>query len=66
MNVFLTWISVTVTMIFVAAIWFSYLVRVVLNEELVQERKRRRNRARELERRRMDDKIAARKKRRGG
>ncbi len=65
MNNFMTWLCVTITMGFAAGVWFAYLVRVVLNEELVQERKRRRARERELERRRIEDKIAARKRRRG-
>lgn len=49
-------------MLFIASIWFMYLVRIVLNDEIVNERKRRRMRARELERRQVEDKI---KRRRG-
>ncbi|MDR0362603.1 MAG: hypothetical protein LBJ46_07995 [Planctomycetota bacterium] len=56
-----TWISVTLGMLFAAFLWFAYLVRIVFNDEIVQEKRRRRMRARELERRRIED--AARKKR---
>lgn len=62
MNSMMSWLSTVVLMLFVAAIWFMYLVRIVLNDEVVNERRRRRMRARELERRRAEDKI---KKRRG-
>lgn len=55
-------LSSLVIMLFIASIWFMYLVRIVLNDEVVNERRRRRMRARELERRRIEDKI---KRRRG-
>jgi|GEM_PF-2785912 hypothetical protein len=54
----MTWLCITIGMVFAAGVWFAYLIKVVLNDELVQERKRRRMRARELERRRIDDKAA--------
>ncbi len=44
-------------MLCAAGFWFAYLIRVVLNEEVVQERRRRRMRARELERRKAEDKA---------
>jgi lipid A disaccharide synthetase len=59
----MTWVSVVMAMFFAASVWFAYLVRIVLNDEVVQERKRRRMRARELERRRQEDR-ANRKRRR--
>lgn len=62
MNSVMSLLSTMVLMLFIAAIWFMYLVRIVLNDEVVNERRRRRMRARELERRRIEDKI---KKRRG-
>ena len=55
MNSAMTWLCVIITMFFAACVWFAYLIKVVLNDEVVQERKRRRMRARELERRRHDD-----------
>lgn len=51
------WLSMLAVMCFIAFIWFAYLIRIVLNEEVVQERKRRRMRARELERRKVEDKA---------
>lgn len=60
----MTWLSVLAAMLFAAFIWFAYLVRIVLNDEVVQERKRRRLRQRELERRRIEDK-ATKKRQRG-
>lgn len=62
MNSVMSWLSTVMLMLFIAGIWFMYLVRIVLNDEVVNERRRRRMRARELERRRIEDKI---KKRRG-
>ena len=64
MNSMMTWLCVIITMMFAAGVWFAYLVRIVLNDEVVQERKRRRMRARELERRRAEDKAAHRRQRR--
>ena len=58
MNSMMTWLCVIITMVFAAGVWFAYLVRIVLNDEVVQERRRRRMRARELERRRSEDKAA--------
>ena len=46
-----------VIMLFAAGVWFAYLIKIVLNEEIVQEKKRRRIRARELERRALEDKA---------
>lgn len=57
MNNLMSWTSTIVLMLFVAGVWFMYLVRIVLNDEVVNERRRRRMRARELERRRIEDKI---------
>lgn len=62
MNNVMTWLCIIITMLFAAGIWFAYLIKIVLNDELVQERKRRRMRVRELERRRIEDR--AKKKRR--
>lgn len=63
MNSLMTWLCIAITMFFVAGIWFAYLVRIVLNDEVVQERRRRRMRARELERRRTEDRAAKRRRR---
>ena len=60
----LTWMCVITSMIFAAGIWFAYLIRIVLNDEVVQERKRRRMRVRELERRRQEDKARKNRRRR--
>lgn len=60
----MTWLSVVIAMMFAAGIWFAYLVRIVLNDEVVQERKRRRMRARELERRRAEDRASRNRRRR--
>lgn len=60
----MTWLSLIIIMLFAAGIWFAYLVRIVLNDEVVQERKRRRMRARELERRRIEDKANRNRRRR--
>lgn len=56
MSGMMTWMCIIITMVLAAGIWFAYLIKVVLNDEVVQERKRRRMRARELERRRIEDK----------
>lgn len=58
----MTWLSVIMAMVFLAFVWFAYLIRVVLNDEVVQERKRRRMRARELERRKIEDKAKRRRR----
>ena len=42
-------------MIVAAFLWFAYLIKIVFNDEVVQERRRKRMRARELERRRQED-----------
>lgn len=63
MNSLMTWLSVIMFMVFAAGLWFAYLIRVVLNDEVVQERKRRRMRARELERRRIEDKTSKKRRR---
>lgn len=60
----MTWLCIIITMFFAAGVWFAYLVRIVLNDEVVQERKRRRMRARELERRRIEDKANRRRQNR--
>ena len=62
MSGFLTWFCVGMGMLIAAFFWFSYLVKIVFNDELVQERRRRKMRVRELEHRQQED--AARK--RGG
>ena len=64
MNSMMTWLCVVIIMLFAAGIWFAYLVRIVLNDEVVQERRRRRMRARELERRRIEDKAQKNRRRR--
>ncbi|MCD8141143.1 MAG: hypothetical protein LUE17_15475 [Planctomycetaceae bacterium] len=64
MNSLMTWLCIIMVMTVAAGVWFAYLVRIVLNDEVVQERRRRRMRARELERRRIEDKAHGRKKRR--
>lgn len=53
----MTWLCIVIAMMFAAGIWFAYLIRIVLNDEVVQERKRRRMRARELERRKHEDRA---------
>lgn len=58
----MTWLSVIMGMVFLAFVWFAYLIRVVLNDEVVQERKRRRMRLRELERRKIEDKAKRRRR----
>ncbi len=62
MSGMMTWLCIIITMVFAAGVWFAYLIKVVLNDEVVQERKRRRMRARELERRRIEDKAAKRRR----
>ncbi len=62
MSNIMTWLSMVIAMFFVASVWFSYLIRVVLNDEVVQERKRRRARVRELERRKAEDKANRKRK----
>ncbi|MCC8190927.1 MAG: hypothetical protein LIP77_09910 [Planctomycetes bacterium] len=57
-----TWMCILIAMTVAAWLWFTYLVKIVLNDEVVQERKRRRQRARELERRRLQDRYNARNK----
>ena len=56
MNNLMTWLCIIMVMVAAAGIWFAYLVRIVLNDEVVQERRRRRMRTRELERRHSEDK----------
>ena len=60
MSGLLTWLCVGLSMLVAGFLWFAYLIKIVFNDELVQERRRRRMRARELERRRIED--AAKKK----
>lgn len=62
MSGMLTWLSILCAMMLLAAVWFAYLIRIVLNDEVVQERKRRRMRARELERRRVEDRAHRRRR----
>lgn len=64
MNGIMTWICIVMAMFFAAGIWFAYLVKVVLNDEVVQERRRRVLRQRELQRRKEDDKTHKRNKKR--
>ncbi len=64
MNGMMTWLCVIITMLFAAGVWFAYLVRIVLNDEVVQERKRRRMRARELQRRKIEDRTNRQRRRR--
>ena len=61
MSGLLTWLSVGVCMLVAAFLWFAYLIKIVFNDELVQERRRRRMRARELERRKIEDAAKKRK-----
>ncbi len=63
MNSLMTWLCIIMVMTVAAGVWFAYLVRIVLNDEVVQERRRRRMRARELERRRIEDKAHKKKRR---
>lgn len=56
-----TWLSVGVCMLVGAFLWFAYLIKIVFNDELVQEKRRRRLRARELERRKIEDAAKKRK-----
>ena len=58
MSSVMTWFCIGISMLFAAGVWFSYLIKIVLNDEVVQERKRRRVRIRELERRRVEDKAS--------
>ncbi len=62
MNAFLSWLCVGLSMMIAAFLWFSYLIKIVFNNEIVQERKRRRMRAKELERRKAEDAAKRRKK----
>lgn len=62
MGGFTTWLSVGLAMVFAAFLWLAYLIRIVLNDEVVQERRRRRMRARELERRKAEDAARRRKR----
>lgn len=64
MNNMMTWVCIIITMLFAAGVWFAYLIRVVLNDEVAQERKRRRMRDRELERRKMEDREKRNRRRR--
>ncbi|MCC8107446.1 MAG: hypothetical protein LIQ31_11390 [Planctomycetes bacterium] len=64
MNSLMTWLCVIIIMLFAAGVWFAYLVRIVLNDEVVQERRRRRMRVRELERRRAEDKAMGKRRKR--
>ncbi len=64
MNSLMTWLCVIIVMLFAAGVWFAYLVRIVLNDEVVQERRRRRMRVRELERRRAEDKAMGKRRKR--
>ncbi|MDR3211156.1 MAG: hypothetical protein LBU79_04480 [Planctomycetota bacterium] len=57
MNNLFSWLSLGVGMLLVGFLWFAYLVKIVFNDEVVQERRRRRMRARELERRATEDKA---------
>lgn len=61
MGGFLTWLCVGMSMVVAAFLWFAYLIKIVFNDELVQERRRRRMRARELERRKAEDAARRRK-----
>ncbi len=63
MNSLMTWLCIVITMAFAAGVWFAYLVRIVLNDEVVQERRRRQMRVRELERRKSEDKSVKKRKR---
>ena len=51
------WLCVWCGMFFLSFLWLSYLIRIVLNDEVVQERRRRRMRESELERRAIEDKA---------
>lgn len=62
MSGIMTWLCVAAGMFVGAFLWFAYLIKIVLNDEVVQERRRRRMRARELERRRVEDMAKKRKK----
>ncbi len=64
MNNLMTWLCIVISMVFAAGVWFAYLVRIVLNDEVVQERRRRQMRARELERRKAEDRMAKKRKHR--
>ncbi len=64
MNGMITWLCVIITMLFAAGVWFAYLIKIVLNDEVVQERKRRRMRAREIERRKIEDRANRHRRRR--
>lgn len=58
-----TWLCVGMVMLVGAFLWFAYLIKIVFNDEVVQERRRRRMRARELERRKVEDAAKRRQKR---
>jgi hypothetical protein len=64
MNSVVGWFCLIMIMLFAAGFWFAYLVKLVLNDEVVQEKRRRRNRVRELERRREEDQAMKRRRRR--
>ena len=63
MNSAMGWFCLVVTMLCAAGVWFAYLVNIVLNDEVVREKKRRRARDRELARRKVDDKAAEKRRR---
>jgi hypothetical protein len=57
MDAVLQWTSVALGMLALGFFWVAYLIRLVLNEEVVQEGRRRRNRAREEQRRAAEDRV---------
>lgn len=63
MNSAMGWFCLVVGMFCAAGFWFAYLVKIVLNDEVVREKKRRRARDRELARRKADDKAGDKRRR---
>jgi len=61
MSVILTWFAVVAGMLFLGSLWVMYLIKVVVNDEDVQERIRRIRRQQEEERRALEDRIRKRR-----
>ena len=57
------WILIVLVMAFLAWFWVMYLVKIVVNEENLQERIRQIRRRREEEQRALEDKIRKRRER---
>jgi biopolymer transport protein ExbB/TolQ len=63
MSALTAWILILLLMGFLAWFWVMYLIKVVVNEEELQERIRQIRRRREEERRALEDKVRKRRER---